>query len=186
MGMDLPGGRYEPHRPKQERVRRRETESYGAQNRQAANKKREDFIQRLRDCEYELFRLPHPAIVNDSPGLSRLANSLFRDWLSERLAKGEGSQLGTGYAILHHSIPVFDMGMLKDSMRSFLRPHCKYNAELETTIKKLKPFLEDVFNRAEVKIQPILRDSTRLQDKSQHLCLTVMEIDDDEVPWATS
>ncbi|KAK5127121.1 hypothetical protein LTR85_008481 [Meristemomyces frigidus] len=144
--------------------------------------KRTELREKLQACEYEMFRM-QPVTTEDWKHI--VAINYFRQWLSERLKDGQGSELAPGYGDLYHSIC-----STSASVRAARKPKVLdfttilFNNAAET-INELMPSVNTAFDSAAAIVQPLRQDTTRRQSKhsDMHRSLTFMGIGDEELPW---
>lgn len=149
------------------------------------NRKRKDFKDQLRECEYELLimqmDLTESHSFNEQGGLN-----FFRQWLSERLFFGYGSGLRQGYAYIYRTIAERKLSTKVDEhnerMTEYLETMKRDGANVEAfAADEVNP----MFDEAADLIAPLMKDVTRRQDKTVDVFrpLTFMGVSDDELPW---
>ncbi|KAK4506641.1 hypothetical protein PRZ48_000373 [Zasmidium cellare] len=144
--------------------------------------KRTQLKEKLSACERDMFMIENTSAKGWH---AIVAMAYFRQWLSEELKSGAGSNLSQGYASLYHAIKRRAGGVHKASetgaVQSFL-DQLFSDASPEDVASKL----DEAFRRASVIVEPILKDVTRRQDKTDdpYRALTFMGISDEEIPWA--
>lgn len=75
------------------------------------DEKRRAFVSKLKECELEMFQI-QPAISKKHAWVTYHAVAFFREWLANRVGRGQGSGLAPGYANLYHVIVREKVGML--------------------------------------------------------------------------
>jgi len=147
-------------------------------------RKRAEFIQNLRNCELEMLT----CIPIDVQGTDQFARGLFREWLSQRLTRGEGSRLElvpgegfgteTKYAKVYRDISRGDLYNLN---------HDKLIHTLLGPMRRAEPDVKAVFKWASGVIKPIMKDFSCIQHNKGLLMgirpLTFINIGNEELPW---
>ena len=151
------------------------------------NKKRSEFKETLLAIEHSLFRIQP---LTSTPPRSHTAVSLFRQWLSDQLDKGLGSELGQGYEVLYHAITKREysfripqnLRFAQDLFKKILGANTKGT---DPQLVALEAETNTVFSAAAVIIQPILVDITRRRDNTGNGNggLKFMGVGKGELPW---
>lgn len=143
--------------------------------------KRSEFVKRLQECEFSLFKIQLPVGTQNSA--TQLALCYFRERLADQLGRGLGSGLEKGYSQIYRGI--HSDALLPNSathwqpMYEFLFSiNCFGHPQLHSQVISA---VQAIAELAEVVVRPVLEDKTRQKEKSSNL--TCMEIKDDELPW---
>lgn len=145
------------------------------------NKKRSQFIEMLQVCEYTLLRLEAPASDRrHQDSYPYVSMGAFRQWICNGLAEGIGSSLGEDYANMYYTIG--------SGCREAFGTVCgkfAVQGDRDQLVRALQPYLGDILARAQVIIQPLLKEVSRRQFPNAYgyVDLTCMAIGDAELPW---
>ncbi|KAK3050036.1 hypothetical protein LTR09_008691 [Extremus antarcticus] len=161
------------------------------------NRKRREFVKKLKETELELFKFNVGVENGEEPNVSPLASAFFQAWLTKQLKAKQGSGLEPGYAEVYRRIwsqeYVQDFsGTLAEYLHS-LQPHKPWPSDgdivkladsLHVVLPQLKGLVKDIMRKTTA--AEVLDSDADAGDEDEVLApnLTFMEVKDEELPWS--